>query len=87
MGAGAGVQFQGPPRAVCRALDREVQNTLAGSTARGPPAGGDCAQLHAQPALWSRLVHNAMAEDFSWTRQVREYEALYAELAGASSRV
>ena len=42
--------------------------------------------LHAQPALWSQLVRNAMAEDFSWTRQVREYEALYTELAGASPR-
>ena len=37
---------------------------------------------HAQPALWLQLVRNAMAEDFSWTHQVREYEALYRQLAG-----
>ena len=31
---------------------------------------------------WGKLVQNAMAQDFSWERQVGEYEALYAELAG-----
>ena len=40
--------------------------------------------LHADPALWTRLVHNAMAEGFSWARQTREYEALYRRL-GAST--
>jgi starch synthase len=40
--------------------------------------------FHAQPALWSRLVRNAMAEDFSWERQAREYEALYRWLAGGT---
>ena len=39
--------------------------------------------LHAQPAQWSRLVRNAMAEDFSWARQAREYEALYRRLSAA----
>lgn len=29
---------------------------------------------------WARLVRNAMAQDWSWTRQIREYEALYASL-------
>ncbi len=33
-----------------------------------------------EPAAWARLVENAMAEDFSWRRQVRPYEALYREL-------
>ena len=42
--------------------------------------------LHAQPALWSRLVRNAMAEDFSWERQSKEYEALYRRLVGAAAR-
>jgi starch synthase len=30
-----------------------------------------------QPALWRRLVKNAMAEDFSWEASAREYVALY----------
>ena len=42
--------------------------------------------LYAQPALWSRLVRNAMAEDFSWERQSKEYEALYRRLVGAAAR-
>jgi len=36
--------------------------------------------LHARPAHWARLVQNAMAQDFSWDRQTREYEALYRRL-------
>ena len=36
--------------------------------------------LHAQPPVWARLVGNAMAQDFSWNRQTREYEALYRRL-------
>jgi starch synthase len=39
--------------------------------------------LHAQPASWARLVQNAMAQDFSWDRQTREYEALYRRLSAA----
>ena len=35
-----------------------------------------------EPALWARLVHNAMAQDFSWTRQAGEYVALYERLTG-----
>ncbi len=31
---------------------------------------------------WDRLVRNAMARDFSWDRRVREYEDLFARLAG-----
>ena len=31
-------------------------------------------------ALWHRIIHNGMAQDFSWRRQVGEYEALYARL-------
>lgn len=32
------------------------------------------------PISWARLVGNAMACDFSWEKQVREYEALYRGL-------
>jgi starch synthase len=32
------------------------------------------------PPAWSRLVRNAMAQDWSWERQIRHYEALYARL-------
>jgi starch synthase len=33
------------------------------------------------PAVWSRLIANAMAADFSWRRQVQHYEDLYRTLA------
>jgi len=32
------------------------------------------------PALWRRLVSNGMRADFSWERQVVEYEQLYQSL-------
>jgi starch synthase len=38
--------------------------------------------LHKQPKKWQRLVHNAMACDFSWQASVKEYEKLYAALEG-----
>jgi starch synthase len=38
--------------------------------------------LYAQPALWSRLVQNGMAQDFSWARQAAQYLALYERLTG-----
>lgn len=34
-------------------------------------------------AAWARLVRNAMAEDWSWDRQIRHYEALYRHVRGA----
>jgi starch synthase len=34
-------------------------------------------EWHSEPGLWRRLVQNAMAMDFSWEKQVREYVALY----------
>ena len=40
--------------------------------------------LYAQPQHWRRLVRNGMAQDFSWARQVGEYEALYARLLPAA---
>ena len=33
-----------------------------------------------RPALWRRLVQNAMAMDFSWEKQVRDYVSLYEQL-------
>jgi starch synthase len=36
--------------------------------------------LYQQRGNWRRLVQNAMAQDFSWQRQVGEYNALYQRL-------
>jgi starch synthase len=36
------------------------------------------------PAQWSRIVRNAMAADWSWQRQIREYESVYARVASGS---
>ena len=36
--------------------------------------------LHAQPAHWSRLVKNGMAQDFSWERAGAKYVELYERL-------
>ncbi len=38
---------------------------------------GQAIQWYAQPQLWRRIVKNGMREDFSWDRQVVEYERLY----------
>ena len=38
---------------------------------------------YADPHSWATLQQNAMAKDFSWSRQVREYEALYRRLLSA----
>jgi starch synthase len=38
---------------------------------------------YADPHSWLPLVQNAMAKDFSWTRQVKEYDSLYRRLATA----
>lgn len=46
--------------------------------------------LYGKPKTWARLVGNAMAEDFSWSRQGALYVDLYERLlggrAGASAR-
>jgi starch synthase len=36
---------------------------------------------YADPRCWLPLMQNAMAKDFSWTRQIKEYESLYRRLA------
>ncbi len=35
---------------------------------------------YANPASWRQLMQNAMAEDFSWSRQAAQYDALYQGL-------
>jgi starch synthase len=34
------------------------------------------------PDSWQQLMQNAMAQDFSWTRQIVKYDSLYRELLG-----
>jgi starch synthase len=34
------------------------------------------------PASWQQLMQNAMAQDFSWSRQIVEYDSLYRGLLG-----
>jgi starch synthase len=40
--------------------------------------------LYPQRALWRRIVQNGMAQDFSWRRQVGEYESLYDRMLGTT---
>lgn len=41
---------------------------------------GYALECHADRGAWHQLVQNGMREDFSWTRRVGEYEALYRML-------
>ncbi len=43
-------------------------------------AVGTALDWHAHPESWRRLVQNAMAQDFSWTRQIVRYDSLYRSL-------
>ena len=36
----------------------------------------------AVPKSWQQLMQNAMAQDFSWTRQIVQYDSLYREMLG-----
>jgi starch synthase len=38
---------------------------------------------YAAPVSWQQLMQNAMAQDFSWTRQIVKYESIYRGLTGA----
>jgi starch synthase len=38
---------------------------------------------YANDSLWQQIIQNAMAKDFSWHRQVAEYDALYRSLEHA----
>ena len=37
-------------------------------------------RLYALRTVWTRVVKNAMAEDFSWTRSAQQYLDLYQSL-------
>jgi len=39
----------------------------------------------AEPDSWGRLMRNAMAQDFSWDRQILQYEALFRGVAARSA--
>jgi starch synthase len=41
---------------------------------------GTVLDWYAVPESWQRLMQNAMAEDFSWSRQIEEYDAVYRRL-------
>jgi starch synthase len=47
-------------------------------------AVGTALDWYGVPQSWQRLMQNAMAQDFSWARQITQYESLYRELLGAS---
>jgi starch synthase len=50
-------------------------------------AVGTTLDWYAVPKLWQSLMRNAMAQDFSWSRQIEKYDALYrGMLAAAQSR-
>ena len=43
-------------------------------------------QIFQNGRLWTRLMKQAMARNFSWDASARRYEALYAELVGATDK-
>jgi starch synthase len=43
-------------------------------------------QIFRDRRLWNRLMKQAMARNFSWDASAQRYEALYAELVGASGQ-
>jgi len=45
-------------------------------------AVGTALDWFADPGSWQQLIQNAMAQDFSWPLQIRQYETLYRELLG-----
>jgi starch synthase len=45
---------------------------------------GTALDWYGMPAHWQTLMQNAMAQDFSWSRQIVKYEALYRELLAAA---
>jgi starch synthase len=44
------------------------------------------AAAHEDPALWSAIVRNGMAEDFSWDASAREYVTLYRKAIKARAQ-
>ncbi len=45
-------------------------------------AVGTALDWYAVPKSWQQLMQNAMAQDFSWARQIVKYDSLYRELLG-----
>jgi starch synthase len=45
-------------------------------------AVGTTLDWYGVPEHWQQLMQNAMAQDFSWSRQIVKYESLYRELLG-----
>ena len=45
-------------------------------------AVGTALDWYGVPKIWRRLMQNAMAQDFSWARQIVKYDSLYRELLG-----
>ena len=43
---------------------------------------GTALDWYGVPTSWQRLMQNAMAQDFSWSRQIAEYDSLYRRLVG-----
>ncbi len=41
-------------------------------------------EWYADSKIWGTLMQNAMAQDFSWGRQIRQYDALYRDLLGTA---
>jgi starch synthase len=39
---------------------------------------------YGEPPLWRRIVHNAMAQDFSWSRQSAQYLQIYFRVANGA---
>ena len=47
---------------------------------------GTALDWYEYPNVWQQLMQNAMAQDFSWSRQIVKYDALYHGLAAALPR-
>jgi starch synthase len=48
---------------------------------------GTALDWYAVPASWRQLMQNAMAEDFSWSRQTPKYDSLYRDVLGSGSSI
>ena len=54
-----------------RALRRALDDSLA---------------TYDDPSTWSRLMENAMSQDYSWAVRARDYEELYRRLGSISEK-
>ena len=44
---------------------------------------GTMLDWYANPAIWRQIMRNAMGKDFSWGRQIKEYDSLYRSMLKA----